>query len=148
MIDCLYLISYSSGMAILGGWANKLGMLNYVVGGIMLSSLFLLSFPLFYALTGYFSVTSMTIVVCINGFFMATGCPGLISLLNNWFQKDKKGIIMAAWAVCGNFGNIVASFICGGLQKMEAAWFWNFFITGGLAIVVAISIYKYLPESP
>jgi sugar phosphate permease len=46
--------------------------------------------------------------MCLNGFFQATGWPGMMGVFGNWFTKGKKGIIMGIWAINANFGNIVA----------------------------------------
>jgi sugar phosphate permease len=52
----------------------------------------------------------------LNGFFQATGWPGLMGIFGNWFKKNKKGLLFAVWAMNANFGNLIASNLCNILQ--------------------------------
>lgn len=112
LIDTLYLLSYTAGMAVLGSFIGRFSLKWYVIIGMLLSALSYVSFALLYLMSGVFSVPFMAAMMCLNGFFQATGWPGLMGIIGNWFSKDKKGLLMAIWAMNANAGNILASTFC------------------------------------
>lgn len=87
LVDTLYLIFYSLGMAVLSQFIAKVPLKWYIIGGLLMSAFFYCSFALFYDIFGQFSIVFMTIAMCINGFFQATGWPGIMAVFGNWFQK-------------------------------------------------------------
>jgi sugar phosphate permease len=95
-------------MAILGNFISKVSLKWYIIIGMILSSLCYASFAVYYEITGILSYPIITTFMCLNGFFQATGWPGMMGVFGNWFTKGKKGIIMGIWAINANFGNIVA----------------------------------------
>lgn len=112
LVDFFYLICYSLGMIVLGSYIHKISLKLYVVIGLLLSCLNYMLFAILYGTTGYFSAFLMTIFMCLTGFFHATGWPGNVTIMNNWFKKNKKGALMGFWAVNSNLGNILSSYIC------------------------------------
>jgi sugar phosphate permease len=85
IVDALYLAFYSIGMGVLGSLMHRFTLKFYVVGGIIISSTFYMVWILIYSFTGFYNVIFMTICMCVNGFFQATGWPGLVGIFNNWF---------------------------------------------------------------
>ena len=148
IVDALYLVSYSLGMAALGSIIHKFSLKNYIAIGLVVASCSYMLFPIIYQLTGFYSEALMTILMCINGFSQATGWPGMMGVFGNWFKKNKKGVIMAIWAMNANVGNIIASSICNVLQNEGYSWFWNFFVTGLFGIAVGVLIFFFLKDKP
>jgi sugar phosphate permease len=72
----------------------------------------------------------------------------MMGVFGNWFKKNKKGVIMAIWAMNANVGNIIASSICNVLQNEGYSWFWNFFVTGLFAVAVGVLIFFFLKDKP
>jgi sugar phosphate permease len=148
IVDALYLISYSFGMAALGSIIHRVSLKIYIIAGLLLASASYVLFPIIFATTGYFSPALMAVLMCLNGFFQATGWPGMMGIFGNWFQKNKKGVLMGIWAMNANVGNIVASSICNMLEEHQISWVWNFAVTGGFAVAVAILMLFLLKEAP
>lgn len=148
IVDALYLISYSFGMAALGSIIHKVSLKSYIIAGLLLASASYLIFPIIFAMSGFFSPVVMGILMCLNGFFQATGWPGMMGIFGNWFSKNKKGVLMGIWAMNANMGNIIASSLCNFLEDRGASWVWNFVVTGGFAIGVALLMMVFLKEKP
>jgi sugar phosphate permease len=85
IVDALYLIFYSGGMAILGSQIHRISLKSYIIMGLVLSSCSYMLFAVIYGLTSFYNVVFMTIFMCINGFFQATGWPGMMGIFGNWF---------------------------------------------------------------
>lgn len=111
-MDALYLVFYSLGMAILGSFIHRISLKTYIIIGLVLSSCSYMLFAVIYGLSSFYNVVFMTVFMCINGFFQATGWPGMMGIFGNWFEKNKKGCLMGVWAMNANFGNIIASNLC------------------------------------
>ena len=47
------------------------------------------------------------------GIFEATGWPGVVAVVGNWFGHAKKGLIMGIWNSHTSVGNIVGASISG-----------------------------------
>ena len=45
--------------------------------------------------------------------FQATGWPGVVAVVGNWFGRGKKGFIMGVWNSHYSLGNIVGASIAG-----------------------------------
>lgn len=85
IVDALYLAFYSIGMGVLGSLMHRFTLKFYVISGILISSVFYMLWMIIYSFTGFYNVVFMTVCMCINGFFQATGWPGLVGIFNNWF---------------------------------------------------------------
>ena len=55
-------------------------------------------------------------VIC--GAFQATGYPGVIAILANWFGEGRKGFIMGLWNASTAVGNLVGGYIAGMLKEI------------------------------
>jgi sugar phosphate permease len=144
IVDASYLISYSFGMAALGSIIHRVSLKTYIIVGLVLASCSYMLFPIIYGLTSFYSPILMTILMCFNGFFQATGWPGMMGIFGNWFSKNKKGVLMGIWAMNANVGNIIASNLCNLLQNNGISWIYNFLLTGAFAFVVASLMFFFL----
>ncbi len=95
-------------MAVLGLLIGKISLKWYIIWGMILSSLCYVSFAVYYQFTNVLSYPIMITFMCLNGFFQATGWPGIMGIFGQWFGKDKKGLLMGIWAINANIGNIIA----------------------------------------
>lgn len=149
IVDTCYLVSYSFGMATIGNLSSKVNLKYFIAGGMVLSTIFYMSFSFYYLISHAFSYAFLIVVMCLNGFFQSTGWPGVMAVAGNWFGKGKRGLLMGFWAINANVGNIIASVLCNILEEEEhLAWTYNFFFTGGFALLVAILILFFLQEKP
>ena len=147
-VDALYLLSYSVGMAVLGSFIHRVSLKKYIIVGLICSSLSYMLFAFIYALTKWFNPVFMVFCMCINGFFQATGWPGLMGIMGNWFEKKKKGALLGVWALNANAGNLIGLNLCNVLSNHGISWVWNFFLTGLLAMLVALLSVFFLKEKP
>lgn len=108
IVDALYLVFYSLGMAVLGSLMHRFTLKNYVFIGLVVASTSYMLWMVLYAITGFYNVVVMTILMCLNGFFQATGWPGSIGIFSLWFAGHKKGLLMGIWSCNANIGNIIA----------------------------------------
>lgn len=144
IVDGFYVACYSSGMVVLGSLIHRVSLKSYVVGGILASSLSYMFFPAIYAFTGLYNLPLIVIFMSVNGFFQATGWPGIMGIFGNWFTDTKKGFLMALWAMSGNIGNILSTNVCNILESQGFSWVSNFMITGFFGVAVAFSILIFL----
>ena len=49
----------------------------------------------------------------ITGAFQASGWPGVVTVMANWFGKGRRGLIMGLWNSHTSLGNILGSLIAG-----------------------------------
>jgi len=148
IVDALYLAFYSIGMGVLGSLMHRFTLKNYVIGGLIISSLSYMLWIVIYSLTGFYNVVLMTICMCINGFFQATGWPGLVGIFNNWFSQNKKGLLMGVWALNSNIGNIIAEALLNVLSDNKVNFVWNYVLTGGLGITIGVLMIFFMKDTP
>ena len=86
--------------------------------------------------------------MALNGFFQATGRPGCIAVMGNWFSKDKKSLLMGLWAMSSNFGNLLALVACNILENNNCSWIICFIATGSFALVFVILDIIILKDRP
>jgi sugar phosphate permease len=72
-------------MAALGSIIHRISLKTYIIAGLLLASISYMLFPIVYAITGYFYPALMAVLMCFNGFFQATGWPGMMGIFGNWF---------------------------------------------------------------
>ena len=141
MVDTLYLVCYSLGMATIGNLNGRIPAKYFIGIGMILSALCFMSFAFYYQSTNYFSYPMVAVFMCFNGFFQSTGWPGVMGVVGNWFGKGKRGLLMGIWAINANVGNIIASVLCNILDKQEkVSWTYNVIFTGCLCIFIALLV--------
>ena len=84
----------------------------------------------------------------VNGFFQATGWPGIMGIFSGWFVGTKKGVLMGLWSCSANAGDIIASSLLNLLDDNNVFFVWNFVLTGGLGLLVAFVLLLFLREKP
>ncbi|ONI15297.1 hypothetical protein PRUPE_3G036200 [Prunus persica] len=72
---------------------------------------------------------------------------GMMSaVVGNWFEKEKRGLIMGIWSSHTSVGNIIDSVVASGV--LEFGWGWSFVVPGVLVILVGILVFLFLPVNP
>ena len=135
-------------MAVLGSLIHRFPLKAYVIVGLTVSSISYMLWMVLYSLTGVYNVVIMTILMMVNGFFQATGWPGIMGIFSGWFVGHKKGVLMGMWSCSANVGDIIASSLLNLLDDNGVFFVWNFVLTGGLGILVAIILLLFLKEKP
>ena len=75
------------------------------------------------------------------GIFQATGWPGVVTVVANWFGRSKKGLIFGIWNAHTSVGNILGSLIAGFF--VEGDWALSFIVPGAIIGAVGV-IYFFL----
>ncbi|CAG5117081.1 unnamed protein product [Candidula unifasciata] len=144
-LDLCYLISYAVAMFLSGHIADRMNLRYYLSAGMILSAIFTIAFGLGY----FFDVHTFSfyvIIQVIGGVFQATGWPGVVACVGNWFGKGKRGLIMGIWNAHTSVGNILGSFIAGAF--VEDNWGLSFVVPGIFIGVVGILVFLFLVPHP
>jgi sugar phosphate permease len=135
-------------MAILGSFIHKFPLKYYVVVGLTISSTSYMIWMVLYSISGFYNVVIMTILMMINGFFQATGWPGIMGIFSAWFVGHKKGFLMGVWSCSANVGDIIASALLNLFEDHQVNFLWNFVLTGGIGLAVALTLLLFLKDKP
>ena len=144
IVDGLYLVAYSLGMVILGSFMHKFTLKSYVLMGLCISCISYMLWMIVYSLTGFYSIVFMTIMMIVNGFFQATGWPGVMGIFGLWFAGAKKGFLVGIWSCSSSVGDIFASVLLNLLSDYNINFVWNFILTGGMGLIVALLVLLFL----
>ncbi|BFZ25540.1 hypothetical protein BsWGS_28579 [Bradybaena similaris] len=144
-LDLCYLISYALAMFISGHISDRMNLRYYLSAGMLLSGIFTVGFGLgyFYNVHDYWFYVVMQV---FGGIFQATGWPGVVACVGNWFGKGKRGLIMGIWNAHTSIGNILGSFIAGAF--VEKAWGLSFVVPGVIIGVIGVLVFLFLVPDP
>ena len=78
--------------------------------------------------------------------FQATGWPGVVSVMANWFGKGRRGMIMGLWNSHTSLGNILGSLIAGAFVTDN--WGLSFTVPGIIIASVGFLIFFFLAPTP
>ena len=131
-------------MIVLGSFIHRFSLKTYVVVGLNISCTSYMIWMVIYGITDFFNVVIMTILMMVNGFFQATGWPGIMGIFSNWFVGHKKGVLMGLWSCSANAGDIIASAFLNLLDDHNVPFVWNFVLTGAIGIIVALVLLLFL----
>ena len=76
--------------------------------------------------------------------FQATGWPGVVSVMANWFGKGRRGLIMGLWNSHTSLGNILGSLIAGAFAANN--WGLSFAVPGLIIASIGFLIFFFLCE--
>merc|ERR1711936_244998 len=88
----------------------------------------------------------LLIVQIITGCFQATGWPGVVSVMANWFGKGRRGLIMGLWNSHTSLGNILGSLIAGAFAANN--WGLSFAVPGLIIASIGFLIFFFLAPKP
>ena len=78
--------------------------------------------------------------------FQATGWPGVVSVMANWFGKGRRGMIMGLWNSHTSLGNILGSLIAGAFVTEN--WGLSFTVPGIIIAGVGFLNFFFLVPKP
>ncbi|GAA5909704.1 hypothetical protein JCM6882_008469 [Rhodosporidiobolus microsporus] len=85
------------------------------------------------------------------GAFECCVSPILIAIVAMWFKKDEQAKRIGSFYVCNGFTMIIGGALAFGVTKYEGPvshWRVIYLILGAMALVVAIAVLVFLPDSP
>jgi len=145
LLDTTYLFSYAFFMFGSGFVAERVDLRYFLSLGMIFSglttSLFGFAFP--------FSIHSLwylLFIQIVTGMFQATGWPGVVSVMANWFGKGRRGLIMGLWNSHTSLGNILGSLIAGAYVKHN--WGMSFTVPGMIIAGMGFIIFLFMVPRP
>merc|ERR1719158_716645 len=109
------------------------------------SGLFTFLFGLAYA-ANIHSLAFFISIQIITGCFQATGWPGVVSVMANWFGKGRRGLIMGVWNSHTSLGNILGSLIAGAF--VQSNWGLSFTVPGVIIAGVGFLLFLVMVPRP
>merc|ERR1719189_2712463 len=98
---------------------------------------------------GIHSLWYLLAVQVVTGMFQATGWPGVVSVMANWFGKGRRGLIMGLWNSHTSLGNILGSLIAGAfLSSSWNNWGLSFIVPGAIIAGVGFLLFLFLVPKP
>ncbi|MCK1394425.1 MFS transporter [Bradyrhizobium sp. 1] len=97
--------------------------------------------------------TSLYAIRLLLGAAEAGLVPGVLFYLSGWFPESVRGRVLSYFLVSGSIAGTVGGLVSGYLLDLNgvfglAGWQWLFLIEGFPALVLAVVMYLYLPDSP
>ncbi|XP_066965288.1 LOW QUALITY PROTEIN: glucose-6-phosphate exchanger SLC37A2-like [Macrobrachium rosenbergii] len=136
-VDSAFLFAYAFGMFFSGVIAERMDLRLFLSVGMILSAIFNVMFGLGY--TFNIHVLSYYLAAqALSGIVQASGWPGVVAVVGNWFGKGSRGLIFGIWNSHTSLGNILGSVIAAAF--VSTAWSLSFIvpglIIGGMGIIV------------
>jgi len=145
LLDTSYLFSYAFFMFWSGFLAERMDLRYFLTFGMILSGLFTFLFGFAY----YYNIHSLAYFIFIQvvlGLFQASGWPGVVSVMANWFGKGRRGLIMGLWNSHTSLGNILGSLIAGAFVTYN--WGLSFIVPGVIIAAVGFLLFLFLVPRP
>jgi len=145
-LDTAFLFAYAISMLFFtGAIAERMNLRYYLTLGMLSSGLFSFLFGLAKS-TGIKSIYYFIVIQALAGAVQATGWPGVVTAVANWFGKGKKGLIFGIWNSHTSIGNILGSVIAG--VYVETNWGWSFMVPGLIIAFFGIVNWFFLVPNP
>lgn len=135
------MLCYSFGLAFIGPLGDHYNRRRFLVLGFIICTLGYLCYPVSYHFFGIGNVLILIASMGLSGIGSSFGFPGSMGILDRWFHKGNKGLIIGLWAGCQCLGNVlglVSSSII--TQNLHLRWEYNFFFNGAFTLFMAIVI--------
>jgi len=145
MLDTTYLFSYAFFMFFSGFVAERMNLRYFLSLGMIFSGISTWLFGFSYV-AGIHSLWYLLIVQVVTGCFQATGWPGVVSVMANWFGKGRRGLIMGLWNSHTSLGNIFGSLVAGAF--VQSNWGLSFTVPGVIIAGVGFLLFLVLVPRP
>lgn len=124
-----FLIAYALGQ-FLAGWAGtRWGPRQVVLWGMALSSAC-------NVVLGFTQLWPMLLgAMFVNGLAQATGWPGNVGTMANWFRREERGTVMGFWATNFQFGAAGATAVAAWVLAYTGDYQWPFLSGAALTMV-------------
>ncbi len=139
-------ISYGLSKFLMGSISDRSNPRYFLPAGLLLSAGIMFIFG--FAPWATASVTSMFILLFINGWVQGMGWPACGRSMVHWFSGNERGRVVSIWNVAHNVGGG----LIGPLSILGMAWFndWHstFYVPAAVASFVAILVFLLLKDTP
>eukprot|EP00090_Calanus_glacialis_P030254 TRINITY_DN4876_c0_g1_i1.p1 TRINITY_DN4876_c0_g1~~TRINITY_DN4876_c0_g1_i1.p1 ORF type:complete len:525 (-),score=179.91 TRINITY_DN4876_c0_g1_i1:298-1872(-) len=145
LLDTSYLFSYAFFMFGSGFVAERMDLRYFLSLGMIMSGVFTFLFG-FAKNAGIHSLWYLLAIQIALGMFQATGWPGVVSVMANWFGKGKRGLIMGLWNSHTSLGNILGSLVAGAFVNHD--WGLSFQVPGMIIAGVGFLLFLFMVPKP
>eukprot|EP00092_Neocalanus_flemingeri_P014087 GFUD01015196.1.p1 GENE.GFUD01015196.1~~GFUD01015196.1.p1 ORF type:complete len:522 (-),score=116.80 GFUD01015196.1:456-2021(-) len=145
LLDTSYLFSYAFFMFGSGFIAERMDLRYFLSMGMIISGIFTFLFGFAYD-AGIHSLWYLLAIQIALGAFQATGWPGVVSVMANWFGKGRRGLIMGIWNSHTSLGNILGSLIAGAFVNYN--WGLSFTVPGIIIAGVGFLLFLFMAPKP
>merc|ERR1719430_690990 len=145
MLDTTYLFSYAFFMFFSGLGAERMNLRYFLSLGMIFSGISTWLFGFSYVV-GIHSLWYLLFVQIVTGCFQATGWPGVVSVMANWFGKGRRGLIMGLWNSHTCLGNIFGSLVAGAF--VQSNWGLSFTVPGVIIAGVGFLLFLVMVPRP
>lgn len=144
-LDTVYLCSYAVCMFASGFIAERMHLRYFLSLGMVLSGFTTFIFGMGHTFDIH-SIWFYLAVQLVAGGVQSAGWPAVVTMMNAWFGKNKKGLIFGVWNAHTSVGNIVGALLAGIFVEMD--WAFSFYVPGILCCAVGMFIFFFVPASP
>jgi len=145
LLDTSYLFSYAFFMFGSGFVAERMDLRYFLSLGMIMSGIFTFLFGFAYN-AGIHSLWYLLAIQVALGMFQATGWPGVVSVMANWFGKGRRGLIMGLWNSHTSLGNILGSLVAGAFVNYN--WGLSFTVPGMIIAGVGFLLFVFMVPKP
>lgn len=145
LLDTSYLFSYAFFMFGSGFVAERMDLRYFLSLGMILSGIFTFLFGIAYN-AGIHSLWYLLAIQIALGMFQASGWPGVVSVMANWFGKGRRGLIMGLWNSHTSLGNILGSLVAGAFVNYN--WGLSFTVPGMIIAGVGFLLFIFMVPKP
>lgn len=139
-------IAYGLSKFLMGNVSDRSDARKFMAIGLLISGTIMLIMGFFPFATA--SVTTMFILLLINGWFQGMGWPPSGRIMVQWFSIKERGTKMAFWNTAHNIGGgLVGPLAIYGVAIFND-WHAKFYVPGMFAIFISVFIYLTLRDRP
>jgi OPA family glycerol-3-phosphate transporter-like MFS transporter len=139
-------ISYGLSKFFMGNVSDRSNPRYFLPAGLLLSASVMFIFG--FAPWATASVSTMFLLLFINGWVQGMGWPACGRTMVHWFSGNERGRIVSIWNVAHNIGGG----LIGPLAILGMAWFndWHsvFYVPAAVATFVAVMVFILLKDTP
>lgn len=145
LLDSSFLFAYAAAMFLSGFVAERVNLRYYLAIGMILSGIASYLFGLARTLDIH-DISYFVMVQIFGGVVQTTGWPGVVTVVGNWFGKDKRGFIFGVWNSHTSLGNILGTTLAG--HYVERDWGLSFMMPGLVMGACGLIIFLFLAPHP
>ncbi|KAK3926511.1 Glucose-6-phosphate exchanger SLC37A2 [Frankliniella fusca] len=144
-LDSSFLFAYAVAMFVSGFVAERVNLRYFLSFGMILSGIASYFFGLARVLNIH-DYSYFVIVQVFGGIVQTTGWPGVVTVVGNWFGKNKRGFIFGVWNSHTSLGNILGTSLAS--HYVEYDWGLSFIMPGLVMAICGLIIFLFLAPHP
>lgn len=133
-IGASYLIAYAIGQFTSAFFGDRVGARALVLSGMLVTA----SMNVLFGLTSLWIL--FAVFMFINGLAQATGWPGNVAAMAEWFRRNERGTVMGFWATNFQAGGVAANALAAYLLGAHG---FRFAFFAGALVVVGVALFYW-----